>query len=45
MLRWPLTNVLDEQACYEEWRGYGWLAASGRVHQTVNHTPGQWTQW
>ena len=25
----------------DEWRGYGWVAASGRVHQTVNHTPGQ----
>lgn len=25
----------------DEWRGYGWVAASGRIHQTVNHSPGQ----
>ncbi len=25
----------------DEWRGYSWVAASGREHQTVNHTLGQ----
>jgi transposase len=24
----------------DEWRGYSWVAASGRTHQTVNHSPG-----
>jgi hypothetical protein len=25
----------------DDWRGYSWVAASGRTHQTVNHTPGR----
>jgi transposase len=25
----------------DEWRGYNWVGGTGRIHKTVNHTPGQ----
>jgi transposase len=34
-------TVADATVYTDEWSGYARLPASGRVHATVNHTPGQ----
>jgi transposase-like protein len=33
-------TAADSTLNTDEWRGYAWVAASGRHHATVNHTPG-----